>query len=166
MLALLSFGKSLVGRGASRLCIPAGISRISRNPQEPVFKKKELHSFFARTYRKSQTDCAVTCKNRFLHCLGWKIRSEFRGIPQSILFWTFRTPEFFIGFYFPIKKSVPANSEHVFSGSESSPATILPISWIGKCSPYMCQWQVASNFDTQCTNSFRAHHRQPTAHNI
>ncbi len=32
--------------------------------------------------------------------------------------------------------------------------------------PSICQWQVASNFDTQCTNFFRVHHRQTTAHNI
>jgi hypothetical protein len=46
------------------------------------------------------------------------------------------------------------------------PPSILPFSLIGKCSRYICQWQVASNFDTQRTNSFRPHHCQPTAHNI
>jgi hypothetical protein len=38
---------------------------ISRNLGS---KKKELRSFFAGTSRKSQTDRAVTCKNRFLFC--------------------------------------------------------------------------------------------------
>ncbi len=54
--------------------------------------------------------------------LGWEIRSEFRGILQLFWFRTSWTPEFSSEFYFSDRKSVPTNSEHVFSGSESSPA--------------------------------------------
>jgi hypothetical protein len=43
----------------ARLCIPAGISRIPWNPQEPGFQKKRsyIRSFFVGTSRKSWTDC-------------------------------------------------------------------------------------------------------------
>ncbi len=57
-----------------------------------------------------------------LTALGWEICSEFRGIPRLIRFRTFWTPEIFHrNFIFPILKCVPANSEHVSSGSESCP---------------------------------------------
>jgi hypothetical protein len=36
--------------------------------------------------------------------LGWKIRLEFRGIPQLFRFWTFWTPEFSSEFYFSDRK--------------------------------------------------------------
>jgi hypothetical protein len=45
-----------------------------------------------------------------------------RGIPQLIQFRTFELWNFHRNSIFPIIKCVPANSEHVFSGSESSPA--------------------------------------------
>jgi hypothetical protein len=55
--------------------------------------------------------------------LGWEIRLEFRKIQQ---FFRFRTPfelqNFHQNFIFPIVKCVPADSEHVPSGSESSAA--------------------------------------------
>ncbi len=54
--------------------------------------------------------------------LGLEIHSEFRGIPQLIQFWTFWTPEFSSEFIFTIIKCVPVDSEHISSGSESSPA--------------------------------------------
>jgi hypothetical protein len=54
----------------TRLCIPAGIPGIPRNPKESGFQKKGtiVCSFFAGTSRKSRTDRAVTCKNRLLFC--------------------------------------------------------------------------------------------------
>ncbi len=57
-----------------------------------------------------------------LGLLGWGIRLEFRGIQRLSRFRTFWTPEFSLEFIFPIVKCVPANSEHVSSGSESSSA--------------------------------------------
>ncbi len=41
---------------------------IPWNPQEPGFKKKDIHSFFAGTSRKSETDCKGTLNNTFLFC--------------------------------------------------------------------------------------------------
>ncbi len=53
--------------------------------------------------------------------LGWEMHSKFHGIPQLIQFRTFWTPEFSSEFIFLIVKCVPANSEHISSGWESSP---------------------------------------------
>jgi hypothetical protein len=68
-------------------------------------------------------------------------------------FWNFHR-----NFIFPIVKCILASLEHV--------PFILPISWIRKRSRYNCQWWMASNFETQCSNSFRTHHCHHTAHNI
>jgi hypothetical protein len=57
-----------IGELESRLCIPAGIQGIRRNPQKPGLKKKELRSFFAGTSRKSRTDHKRMLKNTFLFC--------------------------------------------------------------------------------------------------
>jgi hypothetical protein len=54
--------------------------------------------------------------------LGWEICLEFHGIPRLIRYRTFELRNFHWNFIFPIIKCVPAISEHVFSGSESSPA--------------------------------------------
>ncbi len=56
------------------------------------------------------------------YTLGWEIRSEFRRIPQLFRFQPFELQNFHRNFIFPIVKCVPANYEHVFLGSESSPA--------------------------------------------
>jgi hypothetical protein len=80
--------------------------------------------------------------------LGWEIRSEFRGIPQLFRFWTFWTPEFSSEFYFFNRKMCSRQFwTRFFWVRNPPPPLIVPISWIGKCSRYKCQWQVASNFD-------------------
>jgi hypothetical protein len=56
------------------------------------------------------------------YLLGWEICLEFRRIQQLIQFWTFELQNFHWNFIFPIVKCVPANSEHISSSSESSPA--------------------------------------------
>ncbi len=53
--------------------------------------------------------------------LGWEIHLKFLGIPRLIQFRTIWTPKFSSNFIFLIVKCVPANSEHIFSGSESTP---------------------------------------------
>ncbi len=85
--------------------------------------------------------CQCRCCN-----LSWEICLEFRRIPQLIQFRTFWTLEFSLEFIFPIVKYVPINSEDIFLVWNDLPP-ILPISWIGKYSRYICQWWVASNFD-------------------
>ncbi len=57
-----------------RLCIPAGIPAIPRNPQEPGFQKKGTAFLFCRKVRKRRTDHKGTLKNTFLFCWNVKIR--------------------------------------------------------------------------------------------
>jgi hypothetical protein len=87
--------------------------------------------------------------------------AEFRDYSDSRPFelWNFHQ-----NFIFPIVKCVLANLEHVPAGWESSPSIDSSNFMNRKMFP-LCQWQVASNFETQRTNSFRVHHRHHTAHN-
>ncbi len=64
----------------------------------------------------------LNCYDPCVANLGWEIHLEFHGILQLLKFWTFGLQNFLWNFIFPIIKCVPANSEHVFYGLESSPA--------------------------------------------
>ncbi len=98
--------------------------------------------------------------------LDREIRSEFHRILQLLRFRTFCTPEFSSEFNFSDYKICSRRF-----ATQSRWFGILSCHWFfqfhsSENVPAICQWHVASNFKTQCTNSFFVHHRHHTAHNI
>ncbi len=109
-------------------------------------------------------DCLLCCSTSlthidlgqmfWLHQLGWEIHSEFRRILRLIQFRTFWTPEFSSESYFSNPKMCSRQFWTQFSGSESSPTSILPISWIGKRSRHQYFFGPPWKYPLVCFSSY------------